>query len=164
VAAESFSSDLCAGLFTHFKREEDPTMRSGKLDEELSRMSDIVDNLSPNCVVLLNESFSATNEMEGSEIAGQVVNALLESKVKVFFVTHQYEFAHSFYERNMTNALFLRAERKEGGERTFKVILGEPLQTSYGEDLYNKVFAGSARDATTTAAAPAVAPPARSSS
>ena len=40
----------------------------------------------------------------------------------------------------MTNALFLRAERKEGGERTFKVILGEPLQTSYGEDLYNKIF------------------------
>jgi MutS domain V len=164
VAAESFSSDLCAGLFTHFKREEDPTMRSGKLDEELSRMSDIVDDLSANCVVLLNESFSATNEMEGSEIAGQVVNALLESKVKVFFVTHQYEFAHSFYERKMTNALFLRAERKEGGERTFKVNLGEPLQTSYGEDLYDKVFAGSGRDATTTAAAPAVAPPARSSS
>jgi DNA mismatch repair ATPase MutS len=145
VAAESFSSDLGAGLFTHFKREEDPTMRSGKLDEELSRMSDIVDNLSPNCVVLLNESFAATNEMEGSEIASQVVNALLESKIKVFFVTHQYEFAHSFYEKKMTNALFLRAERREGGERTFKIIQGEPLQTSYGEDLYNTIFPSSAR-------------------
>ena len=55
-------------------------MRSGKLDEELSRMSDIVDNLSPNCVVLLNESFSATNEMEGSEIAGQVVRALAKAR------------------------------------------------------------------------------------
>lgn len=46
VPAESFSSNVCEGLFTHYKREEDPAMKSGKLDEELSRMSEIVDNLS----------------------------------------------------------------------------------------------------------------------
>ncbi len=31
--------------------------------------------------------------------------------------------------------LFLRAERKEDGTRTFKLIEGEPLDTSYGLDL-----------------------------
>jgi len=144
VPAESFSSDLCNGLFTHFRREEDPTMKSGKLDEELSRMNDIVNHLSPNCVVLLNESFAATNEMEGSEISRQIVSALLENRIKVFFVTHQYEFARSLYEKNMANALFLRAERKAGGERTFKIVQGEPLQTSYGEDLYDRIFLGTA--------------------
>jgi DNA mismatch repair ATPase MutS len=35
VPAESFSANLCSSLFTHFKREEDKTMESGKLDEEL---------------------------------------------------------------------------------------------------------------------------------
>jgi len=35
---------------------------------------------------------------------------------------------------------FLRAERQSDGGRTFKLIEGEPLQTSYGEDLYNKIF------------------------
>jgi DNA mismatch repair ATPase MutS len=144
VPAASFSSDVCEGLFTHFKREEDPTMKSGKLDEELSRMSDIVDHLKPNCMALFNESFSATNEREGSEIARQIVTALLERGIKVFFVTHQYEFARGLYDRNMANALFLRAERKAGGERTFKIVRGEPLQTSYGEDLYNKIFLGTA--------------------
>ena len=34
----------------------------------------------------------------------------------------------------------LRAERQEGGGRTFKVQVGEPLQTSFGEDLYGKIF------------------------
>jgi DNA mismatch repair ATPase MutS len=142
VPAKSFSSDVCVGVFTHFKREEDTTMKSGKLDEELKRMSDIVDHLSSDCAVLFNESFAATNEREGSEISRQIVSALLEKRVKVFFVTHQYEFAWSFYEKKMPNAVFLRAERKAGGERTFRVVEGEPLQTSYGEDLYDRIFLG----------------------
>jgi DNA mismatch repair ATPase MutS len=140
VAAENFSANLCKGLFTHYKRKEDASMNSGKLDEELSRMSVIADTITPNSMVLFNESFAATNEREGSEIARQVTRALLEKRIKVFFVTHLYEFAHGFYEQKMENAIFLQAERKEGGERTFKLIEGEPLQTSYGEDVYQKVF------------------------
>jgi DNA mismatch repair ATPase MutS len=45
--AESFRASLCTGLFSHFKREEDATMRHGKLDEELNRMSGIVERLIP---------------------------------------------------------------------------------------------------------------------
>jgi hypothetical protein len=95
--AESFSSDVCDGLFTHYKREEDVTMKSGKLDEELSRMSDIVDKLTSSSMLLFNESFAATNEREGSEIARQIMCGLLEKRIKIFFVTHLYEFAHGFY-------------------------------------------------------------------
>src|SRR5438552_1876335 len=90
--AESFSANVCDGLFTHYKREEDATMKSGKLDEELSRMSQIVDQITPGSMVLFNESFAATNEREGSEIAKQIVSALLEEHIKMFFVTHLYEF------------------------------------------------------------------------
>ena len=91
--AESFCANVCDGLFTHYRREEDVTMRSGKLDEELSRMNGIVDNVRANSLLLFNESFAATNEREGSEIARQIICALLEKGVKVFFVTHLYEFA-----------------------------------------------------------------------
>jgi len=138
--AESFSSNVCEDLFTHYKREEDTTMKSGKLDEELSRMSNIVDNITSNSMLLFNESFAATNEREGSEIARQITSALLEKRIKVFFVTHLYEFAHGFYDKKMENVIFLRAERQSDGKRTFKLIEGEPLQTSYGEDLYNRIF------------------------
>jgi len=140
VPAEFFIANLSTGIFTHYKRKEDASMKSGKLDEELSRMSEIVDNITPNAMMLFNESFAATNEREGSEIARQITSALLERRIKVFFVTHQYEFAHGFYARKMDNALFLCAGRQAGGRRTFKLIEGEPLQTSYGEDLYHKVF------------------------
>ena len=90
--------------------------------------------------MLFNESFAATNEREGSEIARQIVRALLDKHIKVFFVTHLYELAHGFYDRGLTTALFLRAERQADGTRTFKLIEGEPLQTSYDEDLYDEIF------------------------
>lgn len=143
VPAESFSANVCNGLFTHYKREEDVMMESGKLDEELGRMSDIIDHVAPNSVLLFNESFAATNEREGSEIARQIVRALLEKGVEIFFVTHMYEFARCFFDEKLGNAIFLRAERKDDGTRTFKLVEGEPLQTSYGKDLYNSVFGGS---------------------
>jgi DNA mismatch repair ATPase MutS len=140
VPAESFCANGCRALFTHYKREEDATMKSGKFDEELGRLSAIVDHISPDSMVLFNESLAATNEREGSEIARQIVSALLDRHIKVLFVTHLYELARGFYERGMTNAIFLRAERLADGTRTFHLTEGEPLQTSYGQDVYREVF------------------------
>jgi len=140
VGGESFRAGICAGVFTHYKREEDASMEGGKLDEELSRMSDIVDQIQPHSVLLCNESFASTNEREGSEIARQVVRALLAKQVKVLFVTHMYELAHGFHAQRLDTALFLRAEREPDGQRTFKLREAEPLPTSYGEDSYRRVF------------------------
>ncbi len=140
VAALSFCSSLCDGLFTHYKREEDPELKSGKLDEELGRMSDIIDHITPFPLILFNESFAATNEHEGSEIAKQITSALLERRIRMVFVTHLYEFASGVCESNRGNVLSLRAERRTDGKRTFKLIEGEPLDTSFGEDLYHDIF------------------------
>jgi DNA mismatch repair ATPase MutS len=100
--------------------------------------------LHPDALILFNESFASTNEREGSEIARQIVTTLLGSGLKVFFVTHLYPFAHAIGEMNLRSALFLRAERREDGSRTFKLIEGKPLETSFGEDLYKKIFGADA--------------------
>jgi MutS domain V len=140
VPAESFCASLCNGLCTHFKREEDASMESGKLDEELRRMSEIANHLAPHSMILFNESFAATNEREGSEISRQIMSALVERRIRIACVTHLYELAHGFYERNAGNALFLRAPRQAQGARLFKLVEGEPLPTSFGPDLYDSVF------------------------
>ena len=145
VGAESFTGELTPALFTHYRREEDATMKSGKFDEEIARMSGIVDDLRPNSMVLFNESFAATNEREGSEIARQIVCALLEKRVKVFYVTHLYQFARTFFETRTADGLFLRAERLPDGTRTFQLLEGAPSETSYGEDLYESIFAAGTR-------------------
>jgi DNA mismatch repair ATPase MutS len=139
VAADALRTSVCQGVFTHFIREEDATMTSGRLDEELSRMSTIADEIRPRSLMLFNESFAATNEREGSEIGRQVVKALLEADVRVCFVSHQYDFAESFHQKWADSTLFLRAPRSDDGRRTFKLEVAEPLPTSFGEDVYRRV-------------------------
>ncbi len=141
VGAQAFEAALVVGLFTHSRREEDPTMTSGKLDEELARLSDLAERVRPGSLVLFNESFASTNEREGSAIARQVVSALLEHGVRVVFVTHLVEFARGWFEARRDDTLFLRAERRPDGTRTFRMVEGEPLETSYGRDLFRRIFA-----------------------
>jgi DNA mismatch repair ATPase MutS len=137
VAADSYRANVCAGIFTHSAREEDATMTSGRLDEELSRMSILADQIRPQCLVLFNESFAATNEREGSEIGRQIVTALLEAGITVFFVTHQFDFANGFRTQRPDSTLFLRAERQSEGRRNYKLAVAPPLPTSFGEDVYH---------------------------
>ncbi len=140
VSASSFAASVSTGVFTHFKREEDVTMEMGKLDEELDRMSVIAGQITSGCLLLCNESFASTNEREGSEIARQVIRALTEDGVRVVFVTHLYDLAERYYTQHDPATLFLRAERQADGHRTFRLLVGEPLSTSYGQDLYQQVF------------------------
>ncbi len=144
MPADTFQASICTRILTHYKRKEDVEMNSGKFDEELGRMSAIVDNIVPRSLVLFNELFAATNEREGSDIGRQIVTALIEHDVRVFFVTHMYELAHGFQTRDLPGLLLLRAERRDDGARTFKIKEGEPLRTSYGEDLYRRIFLGEA--------------------
>ena len=140
VGASALRLNVCDGVFTHYKREEDEAMEGGKLDEELARMSEIADHITANCVLLCNESFASTNEREGSEIARQVIAAMLAETVKVLFVTHMYDLAAGCLEEHSQTALSLRAERETNGTRPFKLSEGRPLPTSYGEDSYRRVF------------------------
>lgn len=138
VAAADCTVPVRGTLFTHFKREEDKWMKSGKLDEELERMSKIADYLHPGDMLMFNEAFSSTNEREGSEIARQITDALTVSGVEVFFVSHQHAYASAYKER--ADVQFLRAERLDDGSRTFRLLQGEPLETAFGEDLYRRIF------------------------
>jgi DNA mismatch repair ATPase MutS len=103
-------------------------------------MSSAVDKLTTNSIILFNESFASTNEREGSEIARQIVRALLDTGIKVFYVTHMFDLAQGFYLAKMDTALFLRAERLTDGQRTFRLVEDAPLPTSHGEDLYSRIF------------------------
>ena len=146
VAAESLQAGVSNGVFTHFRREEDAGMEEGKLGEELSRMSEIVDDIAPGCLLLCNESVASTNEREGSEIARQIVRALTDAGIRVFYVTHLFDLAQSLYSQGAPDALFLRAERGRDGSRPFLLREAAPLPTGFGDDLYRQVF-GPAGDA-----------------
>lgn len=103
-------------------------------------MSKIADFIGPGSLLLCNESFASTNEREGSEISRGVIGAMLQAGVKVVFVTHLYDLAHSLYSRHDEHYLFLRAERRSDGSRTFRLLPGEPTPTSHGGDSFRRIF------------------------
>ena len=120
-------------------------MKSGKFDEELARMNWIVERLRPHARVLFNESFAATNPREGAAIAGQIVRALLVRGITVAFVTHLFDLADDLHRQLSSQSLFLRAERLVDGRRTFRLLEGAPLPTSYGQDVFLRIFAADAQ-------------------
>jgi hypothetical protein len=136
VTAQSYQANVSRGIRTHFVRAEDAGMTSGRLDDELRRMSIIAGQIKPGSLMLFNESFAGTNEREGAEIGDQIVRALLEAQIKVLFVTHRYALADRLRHQYGPAALFLRAERRANGDRDYELAVGDPLPTSYGEDIY----------------------------
>lgn len=144
VAAKRFCSGLYPNFFTHFTRREDSAMNSGRLDEELRRMDQIINNLGKDSLILLNESFATTTEKEGSAIAYDVIKALKEENVKILTVTHLLSFAQKMYDETedveKSDIAFLSAEHLEDGTRTFKMIPHEPELTSFGLELFEKII------------------------
>jgi len=140
VAAEKFRSSVCEGLFTHYKKEEDPNMKSGKLDEELSRMGEIVRRARRRSVVLMNESFASTNEREGSNIGVEVASGLADSGIRVWCVTHQVLFASEMLSRYGDRLLSLVAEKDSEGNRTYRFVESAPQTTSNGIDIFRRTF------------------------
>lgn len=140
VGADEFHCYPTSGIFTHFNREEDSSMQSGKLDEELRRMNQLIHFMKPNSTFLFNESFSSTNEREGSKIALDIIKAFVESDTRVFFVTHMYDLSSTILETYQENATFLFASRFPDGTRDFHLKHQEPQRSSYALDLYNNLF------------------------
>ena len=140
VAADLFTASLHSNVLTHFTREEDATLQGGKLHEELGRLATLVGACTPASLVLLNESLASTNEREGAEIARQVVTALADSGVEVWFVTHNHQFAADLHHAALPHVRFLRAERGGEGDRSFHIVEAPPLPTSHGMDLYRRIL------------------------
>ncbi len=141
VAAVHLSLPAARHTVTHFRREEDAELRSGKLEEELARMSALVDHLAPGDLVLANESFASTNEREGSEIARQVFEPLLGVGVRVALVTHLTDLAIGWSANPPAPALFLRADPASTAAWPFRLRPGPPLDTSHGVELADRLLA-----------------------
>ena len=142
VTGKSFESNVFYNIFTHFNKEEDKSMTSGKLDEELSRLKGVIGMIKPNSLMLFNESFQSTSEIEGSTIAYDIIRALNEKNIMVVMVSHMYHL-YTLLEKNYNNKVYyLRASRDIDGHRSYKLISDKPLETSFALDLYEEIFKG----------------------
>ena len=140
VAADAFRADLRSSVLTHFPREEDAAMERGRLDEELARLSVLVDAATPHSLVLMDESFASTNEREAAQVAHDVIAALVDSGVRVWFATHLHQYAADLRQNAPWPVLFVAPALGADGERTFRMTEAPPGPSSNAMDLFASAF------------------------
>lgn len=80
-------------VFTHFEREEDIATLRGKLEDELTRIHEILQEASGNSVVIMNESFTSTTLNDALFLGTEVMQRLIQLELLCVYVTFVDEMA-----------------------------------------------------------------------
>ena len=132
------------GIFTHFPTGADDTIDKGRLGEECARLSAILDAISDQSLVLLDESLSSTGSYEASYIAAEILSGLSHVGCHCIFATHLHELAAEIDNINARTQAAGGAPIDtlvagiEEGRRSFCITRAKPDGKSYARDIAEK--------------------------
>lgn len=93
VPASRAQMSIVDAIHTHFPEEEALGIDKGRLGKEAERISIIINSSTSKSLVLLNETFSSTREVDGYYLGRDVLKILMKLKCKGIYVTHFSELA-----------------------------------------------------------------------
>lgn len=134
IPASNASMPLMDTICTHFTVSNATAAHSiGRLEEECERISSMMEYITQDTLVLMDEAFSSTSAKDGQELAESYIGKLLDKNCKCIFSTH----IHELSSITLPKVDLLAAETIDG-ERTYKIRRGYSDGTSDAKTIAHK--------------------------
>lgn len=118
VPARSAAFPIMDGIYTHFATEESMETGAGKLKEELIRLKTMMDSVTENSFVIINEIFTSATSYDAYIMGKRVLEYFMKANCHGAYVTHIFELTK---EDDRIISLVASLLSEDSNIRTFKI-------------------------------------------